>query len=814
MQLGGDQRGQSIQIGAIILFGALIILLSTYQAFVVPNQNQEVEFKHNQQVQNDMKELRSALVSAADGERSSVSVQLGTEYPSRAIFVNPGPPSGRLRTVGTTNQSINATVRNASVSGDIGDFWNGDPRNYSTGELVYAPNYNVYQNPPRTVYSNTVLYNRFGEENLTVTDQTLVDGRSISLVALNGSLSAGRSGSVSVDVRPRSASQTRVAVTNASKDQNVTLELPTRLSEPTWERLLSEENVTNGGHVYDVNVTQLPDSRFDELVIRLERGVTYDLKLSKVAVGSARGNDPPASYLVKTRGNGTVVPEGEQTTVEVQARDKYNNPVSGEVVRADAERGGFVNGEDTAKTGSDGTATFIYDAPDSVSGSVSETINVSLDTDAHKASKPGDVSFSLTISGGGSGNSSGAYTVSWKEPTDTEVSSCPTVPPQGECAVGSSDMFIFDLNLTMESYPTVDGADVTYSVSNRSDLYLGENSGITDGNGENATYVMPLSNGAEYVYTSSGSDGDRLKLDVTTDDDRPAKAKDPGNTGTQSGVRFNVTNDANRTLTVTDIWVDPQNNAVDSLDDPIAGEGRWASEFHFEVGGDTYTSDFVNGENIPFLFDLSEGGNAGEEPVIGPGEKMTVYMYQFRSGGSEFNMSGERVNMSFTFSNGMTKNFTVNVTADDTASSQTTADIIEPAGGVSADVEGTGSLTFDIENTGSSSGTIEEVSVTVPSSGGSSFTRIQETEDNVGEFEIVGGGDNGDWDDGYFGNNEYTLGQTITLDDFATIDPGNTASFEIRYFSNNGGAKDIAGETVNVTVTYSDGSSETFSINA
>ena len=65
MDLLGDRRGQSIQIGAIILFGALIILLSTYQAFVVPDQNREVEFKHSQAVQNDLKEFRSGVISVA-----------------------------------------------------------------------------------------------------------------------------------------------------------------------------------------------------------------------------------------------------------------------------------------------------------------------------------------------------------------------------------------------------------------------------------------------------------------------------------------------------------------------------------------------------------------------------------------------------------------------------------------------------------------------------------------------------------------------------------------------------------------------------
>ena len=72
-----DDRGQSIQIGAVLLFGALIVALAGYQAFVVPQQNERVEFAHSQTVQDDMQDLRNALVSAT-GEASTRSVSVST----------------------------------------------------------------------------------------------------------------------------------------------------------------------------------------------------------------------------------------------------------------------------------------------------------------------------------------------------------------------------------------------------------------------------------------------------------------------------------------------------------------------------------------------------------------------------------------------------------------------------------------------------------------------------------------------------------------------------------------------------------------
>jgi len=57
--LGDDERGQAIQIGAVILFSFVVIGFSLYQATVVPDQNSEVEFNHNQNVQQDMLSYRA-----------------------------------------------------------------------------------------------------------------------------------------------------------------------------------------------------------------------------------------------------------------------------------------------------------------------------------------------------------------------------------------------------------------------------------------------------------------------------------------------------------------------------------------------------------------------------------------------------------------------------------------------------------------------------------------------------------------------------------------------------------------------------------
>ncbi|MFC7195919.1 hypothetical protein ACFQL4_16920 [Halosimplex aquaticum] len=234
-----DDRGQSIQIGAVLVFAAVVLLLSLYQATVVPQQNERVEFDHSQQIRGELLDLRNAVVSTVgDSAQRSVSVTLGTTYPTRVLAVNPPPASGQLRTVGTADGDVSLGVTNATALDDeTDDFWDGRRRDYDTGGIVYRPNYNEYGQPPSTIYENSVLYDEFAAEGTTVarSGQALIDGRSISLVALNGSLSESSSGTRSVDVRPASASSRTVAVRNASPGSNVTVRVPTRLSESRWE---------------------------------------------------------------------------------------------------------------------------------------------------------------------------------------------------------------------------------------------------------------------------------------------------------------------------------------------------------------------------------------------------------------------------------------------------------------------------------------------------------------------------------------------------------------------------------------------------
>ena len=132
-----DTRGQSVQLGAILLCGILIILLSTWQVTEVPGQNEKIEFNHNQDVQQQLTELRTTVHSMpAEDKTRSATVDLGVRYPSRMIFLNPPPATGTLETVGTEDETYSFSIENAEPADDnLGDLWNRTGSTYDTGTI-------------------------------------------------------------------------------------------------------------------------------------------------------------------------------------------------------------------------------------------------------------------------------------------------------------------------------------------------------------------------------------------------------------------------------------------------------------------------------------------------------------------------------------------------------------------------------------------------------------------------------------------------------------------------------------------------------
>ena len=426
MTLRGDDRAVAVQIGAVILLGFLVVSLSVYQATVVPNENQQVEFQHSQRVQSDMLEVRNAILgTAATGSAAPATVELGTRYPARAVAVNPAPPSGTLSTSSLGQVSIrNAAADDATTTEpdypETADFWDGTTHNYTTKSLEYRPSYANYDNAPTTVYENGLVYNRFRSGTVTRGGQSVVAGTRISLVALSGNLSQGGASSLLVDPQPVSVSTRTISVTNDAAGENVSVVVPSELSANEWRNLLNETgdydpaaDSSNGAYVYRVA------DRTAGVELYFEAGATYQLKLSKVGIGQGVGDTEPA-YLTSVE-DLIEDPFVDRTyPFVVESRDKYNNPVANQTAAA-AERGSVPDG-----TGLEpGQYRYQYDAPGSAGA---DTVNVTYLTgsgdpvyDTRDPSFDGDlvenVQYGVSVqagSGGGGGDGSDTGSLSLK----------------------------------------------------------------------------------------------------------------------------------------------------------------------------------------------------------------------------------------------------------------------------------------------------------------------------------------------------------------------------------------------------------------
>lgn len=789
MRFRDDTRGVTVQVGAVLLFATIIIALSVYQATVVPSENADVEYRHSQQVQGQLVDVRNALVATAEtGNARPATVSLGTEYPNRVFLVNPPPAAGTLRTDTYDDPAIEVSNVEAT-DGETRDYLGGS-WTQPTKALSYVPGYNEYRDAPQLRYEASLLANYFPEENTSVplTDQLLVDSetRTLSLVALNGSLGTSRSSSVAVSPSALSAPAQRVQVQPQTSGQPVNVTIPTVVDASVLR------NATDLGDNPDVTVTQAAPQR---VTLSVGWSGPFTLRTAKVGVGSG-ATDPEPHYL-------TVV-ESDDDSVTVEARDEYSNPESGVTVS--------VNGTNpfesaSAVTGADGRATF--DATDGVSPTTA-TLSILDNSDARER-----VDVEVDTSTGTAANGSEAYVVDWLE--GESATQNPGLSCSGEtCTLDAS--LQSSVTLFADSTPTVDGGTFEFAVSNTSIGTVSPSSNTTTGAGESSTEFSAVRDGTGYVYVSGGGSGDRLSITVTNTSS--VVYNGDGRAGVfGSSLLFSVTNNRATDVTVTDIRVDPTNPSIARLDDPSFGTGAYQSEFYMTTpgDGDEYVTDFGGGEAIPQTFDLSNGQpGTDEDHLIEASETAEYTLYEFLDGADNgVDMTGEEVEITLFFSDGTQTTFTVGGGGSGSTSAEQTSYVSGSGSAARAGPESR--VDLDIENTGGSAVTITDIEVSSPSG---SLRSLLETRGGSGQAQheayidsstpglLEPGGSAGS---GNEGNQAYQLGTVASLTEPATLSGGEQAQMTLLEFRNNGGqAVSAADKDVTVTLYFQDGSSRSF----
>ena len=235
MVFGGDDRAQSVVIGSLLVFTIIVLSFSSYQAFVVPNQNAQVEADHFQNTETQFSELRSSVInSIGANENRSTAIDLGTRYPARTFALNPPPAAGKLETTDAGNVGVTENGDSVEVCATGGT-------TPTTRSLVYTPNYNEYQPPQSIGYETRMISRVFRDGRLF--DQRMVNSNSnrVSLYLFNRSVSENGITSYSLEVK--GSHQHTATLTNP------TITLPSKYDATTWndDILEGQTDVTASG---------------------------------------------------------------------------------------------------------------------------------------------------------------------------------------------------------------------------------------------------------------------------------------------------------------------------------------------------------------------------------------------------------------------------------------------------------------------------------------------------------------------------------------------------------------------------------------
>jgi hypothetical protein len=361
-RLGADDRGASTVVGAVLVFGLLVALLSIIQLQAVPSANAGVEYEHSQAAQGDLDRLAESIDRTVEtGNSEAVGVALGTQYPTRLVTFNPPPPSGSLR----TEARGNLTLFNATASGPAGAFLNGTNKRYPTHSLVYEANYNEYDGAPTRVREVGVGYNGFDNASIVRT-QPFIDGATIELVTFNRSFDRAAAGSELIEPTDVSGPARTVPIRSEGADEPLEIAVPTQLNNETWTEILEDQLVQNGGHIESFTVNETTG----RLRVRLEPSVTYDLRMADIGFGNAGTAEPHYMVASPSSDGPASVDIGREGKVSVEVRDRYNNPVDGVDLRAKLlpgngtiSNGSVTGGTVDVTTNASGIATVTYDAP-------------------------------------------------------------------------------------------------------------------------------------------------------------------------------------------------------------------------------------------------------------------------------------------------------------------------------------------------------------------------------------------------------------------------------------------------------------------
>ncbi|USZ72313.1 CARDB domain-containing protein [Natronosalvus halobius] len=803
----------STVVGAVLMLGILVSALALYQVNVVPDENQAVEYEHNQQTQSQLQDLRNTIVSVPGGGSGGAdSVSLGTSYPSRSMTVNPPPSSGTL-----ASESLGEIViENAtSIDGDEVPIENWSRETYG---LTYTPRYNEYRNAPVTVLEHGFLYNHHSNDaTIPIGDQIVIDGDEIMIVTMTGNLSTSSSSTVSVETRAFSTSSNTVSI--EEDNGPITMTLPTSNFE-AWNDSLRQSDAVLEDSIEEAGTAEQPAIRF-QLVDQ-----SYSLRMAEVGVGDATRADAVdrVSYM-------TVVDEFAPTAI-IEVRDVLNNPVRN--VEITNEGDGILR---STSTGSDGQVRI-----DELEAG--NTVKLSID------GSDVEIEFEVRAGSGSGGEGDGAtpaYWVDWQDPSGQ------VGVDEDECNENACVVTGNEIDLTMETDDVADGARVDFSVNDTSVGTVSPNTGWSDSAGTNTT-TFTVNDDAEdgdsvKVYTSSGSDGDTIVLTISREPDGELTFNDqtipPEGAVEVEDVWFSNTENGDATVVIEnssgaevgertvdaggDYSIEVDHDSFDPGEDLTAvlydnedGTNELNRDTatvttvegspYFEVEIDDTNSPVVEGETLLVNATIVntgdfEGTQTIELEIDGEGVVDSTTVENLAGGQSE------EITLEWETEQGNSGNYTAIVSSENTSDSQGISVNRSQAGQVQVtpNVEnagGSGKLEFELENTGDIDVTINAIAI----NGTTNEDIIYVSEGEALTLGTTGNTDVLVNERINIDSSNFETAEIYNFDQNVPLPSGQAELFEFDRFQTDQGNTNMGDVTVTITLIFEDQSSATLDL--
>jgi hypothetical protein len=356
-------RGQASQIGFIIIIVALLGLFTAAQVNFAPQVQSETEFEHASEVLSDYQTIHSNLHGTAkSGQGGSTVLTMGSSYPSYLILTHPPGPAGTLQTEDPRPLEVSNVQ---AVNDETAQYLDGSTQSFQQQSLRYSPQYHQFNSAGDSVIEQGMFYQDFQNSNKVVASPNIVEGTRISLIATTGDMNIGTTQAKLVETEPLSASSNTVIVEDDGDP--IQIEFESQLSEQEWERILADEIDEGGDPTNNRYITDVSKSG-DTVTLTLQEDETYEFDYAKIGyklgeeAGFAPSEEPDVEYITTQQATQQTVQAGSTVEITVETRDRFSNPVSQVILDGNADQGSVT--AVTRVSRSDGTATFLYEAPD------------------------------------------------------------------------------------------------------------------------------------------------------------------------------------------------------------------------------------------------------------------------------------------------------------------------------------------------------------------------------------------------------------------------------------------------------------------